>query len=351
MLPIEEIEKIRFSTTLKGYSPREVDEFLERIKCEIAEICRENEELKRMLSAALATAAKTEPETEAEAEPVAEAKPESIPDDEAGQTIIIPSEPDDEYGEDEEPTQLSIENEIFIKNNIFIDDDSDDGMLGLHDGGLGILSPVFTAGNDNGGNNGNDAAADNGGLTVELVSEEDKAATATGEIGGELCDLLDPYEDAAEAKAAIEEPEQTEITEEPGTAGIENFFRPQFDVAEPEPPLDDKAEAAEPEPRNVEPDDEAEAQPREEKASPAEKPRTMMRVYRMKKKRASPTAKVEEDHAAEDADILAALRAEYGDIAEAEPAEDDLTEQSYDEYRYFFGFGKKKNKKDKKNKK
>ena len=108
------------------------------------------------------------------------------------------------------------------------------------------------------------------------------------------------------------------------------------------------------------------------------------RTYRMRKKASSAALPEEDENAdadadaafgdetssadinddafdtdAEDNDILAALKAEYGDDDDDDDDDDDnnnggaddndeeLETKEYDEYHYFFGFGKKKNKKDK----
>ncbi len=154
MFSPEEIDKVRFTRALYGYSPLEVDEFLSHIKTVVTELCRENEtlraalgdsrfegakqrlgkgelerdlavtarklaeaaavsetlkievaELRRELSeAGNAAGEKPEPEEtaveEADAAPAeaeTETAPNMLPDD-------VYTAPDDEYGEDETPS-------------------------------------------------------------------------------------------------------------------------------------------------------------------------------------------------------------------------------------------------------
>ena len=162
MLLHEEIEEVRFSRTLNGYSPREVDAFLEHLRAEAALLFNENEELKKRLAEVSSAAdAVGIPEADAEA-----ADTVSVDINENDDAAAV-SELDDDYGEDEEPTQITIDNDIFI------DDDSDDGMF------TGALGAVAAAGAAAAGAVGAAAdaaagaavgAAEAGGLAVELVS-------------------------------------------------------------------------------------------------------------------------------------------------------------------------------------
>ncbi len=425
MLLHEEIEEVRFSRTFNGYSPREVDAFLEHLRAEAALLFTENEELKKRLAEVSASAdAGVIPEADAEAADTVTADVSEI--DDAAAAV---SEPDDEYGEDEEPTQITIDNDIFI------DDDSDDGMF------AGALGAVAAAGAAAAGAVGAAAvaaagaaagAAAAGGLSVELVSGDGAKSDDGNESDGlsdidvfELFGLSDDEEEYEGEGNGDAGDEQTPETEDGavdadaadtdaaanGTDADGGFFRlPEagdegegigadgaddtaeiaaFDLASrevgdetspaPAEEMTEEAEADEPAAAEADADTQDAAEPEEpEKVEEPEQTTGtyQKRTYRMRKKAASAARPEDNEDAdapfadetsaaegdgggddafdtdAEDDDILAALKAEYGDddnkVGAGDNDEDEeLETKEYDEYHYFFGFGKKKNKKDK----
>lgn len=392
MFTTDEIDGAVFSRTLCGYSPREVDEFLEHIKAQIDELSRENEKLRQTIAAApeekhestfendfdfdfdfdfkelqaLMLAADEDVTSEAEGEDAAaEDDPASDDEQEDGTAVIhtvpvehtlITAEPDDEYGEDEVPSLIApadISTEITEDTDGIgnIDDETDDsGDSDVTNDSTTDNDITVDTDEDSEPENEEDFAAitdiagdDITEANAEIVSEDadDELLSDDGSetdrkkhsgIGAKLLHMLGLREDHEPEEEAL--PTADVIPEENAENG--GIFRSGSD----ENGGDEYNEIGNGENGDTsragadaiaDPFEAAAfeaADPVEPAASAPVTPVHAKRSYRVKKK-------VKPADNGDAAKILAALKSEYEDDA-------DLTPHEYDEYNYFFNDNGKK---------